>query len=399
MIAVVVPLAATLAIQIAVSGAGLSGPVIAPIANDDLGLAAAFVGVYVAFMYATAAVVTATSGAWLQRFGAVGTSQICLGFSGLSLLSISTGTLAGFALAGFLAGVGYGPTTPASSAILARVGRPEQRNLIFSIKQTGVPAGNMLAAAAIPSLALAFGWQTAAAMAGAVVLALAAGMTPLRARLDSGATIARSPTLRAALVGPMRQILAEDPLRKLVLISVAYSGLQGVLSTFMIVFLVEEAALGVVAAGFVLAAAQIAGVGGRVLWGVVADRFGRPLRVLGLLGLAMGAFGVAMAVFGAGLSYPALIVLAMGFGGTAVAWNGVYLAELARLAGPARAGEIVGAGGLFTFGGVALLPSAFTAIVLAAGSYALALALVSIPAILSGVWLLRGNPAEAKPAP
>lgn len=75
------------------------------------------------------------------------------------------------------------------------------------------------------------------------------------------------------------------------------------------------------------------------------------------------------------------------------------MAELARLAGPARAGEIVGAGGLFTFGGVALLPSAFTAIVLAAGSYALALALVSIPAILSGVWLLRGNPAEVKPAP
>ncbi|MFM7345863.1 MAG: MFS transporter [Tagaea sp.] len=394
---VVVPVGVTLSIQIAVSGAGVAGAVLAPLANDDLGLNAAFVGIYVAYMYAAAAMVTATSGAWLQRFGPIGTSQICLGFSGLSLLSISTGTLWGFALAGLFAGLGYGPTTPASSAILARVGRPDQRNLIFSIKQTGVPGGNMIAAAAIPSLALAFGWQAAAALGGAAVLMLAVALAPLRERMDALAPIARAPSLRAALVDPMRTILARPDLRRMALISIAYSGLQGALSAFLMVMLVEEAALGVVAAGFVLAIAQAAGVGGRVLWGVVADRLGKPALILGLLGLAMGAFGIATALGASRLPLPALWALAVCFGGTAVAWNGVYLAELARLAGPARAGEIIGASGFFTFGGVAILPFAFTLIVLATGSYALALALVSCPALLGGMGLLRAGGGTAKP--
>ncbi len=395
--AIVVPLAVTLSIQIAISGAGVAGAVLAPLANDDLGLNAAFVGVYVAYMYGTAALVTATSGAWLQRFGPLGASQICLGFSGLSLLAISTGTLWGFALAGVLAGIGYGPTTPASSAILSRVGRPDQRNLIFSIKQTGVPGGNMIAAAAMPSLALAFGWQGAAAMGGAVVLLVALALTPLRGPIDALAPAPRNRSLRAALVEPMRAILARPDLRRLALVSIAYSGLQGSLSAFLIVFLVEEAFLGVVAAGFVLAIAQAAGVGGRVLWGIVADRLGNPATILGLLGLAMGGFGIATALLAATLPLWALWTVSVCFGGTAVAWNGVYLAELARLAGPARAGETIGASGFFTFGGVAVLPFAFTMIVLVAGSYALAFALVSVPAILAGIWLLRGRAAGVKP--
>jgi hypothetical protein len=130
---------------------------------------------------------------------------------------------------------------------------------------------------------------------------------------------------------------------------------------------------------------------------VVADRLGKPALILGLLGLAMGAFGIAMALGASRLPLQALWALAVCFGGTAVAWNGVYLAELARLAGPNRAGEIIGASGFFTFGGVAILPFAFTLIVLATGSYALALALVSCPALLGGMGLLRAGGGTAKP--
>ncbi len=387
----VATVAITFVIQVAVSAAGIAGPVLAPFAGAQLSLNAALIGIYVAFMYATAAIVTATSGAWLQRFGPMGTSQLCLMFAGLSLLAISTGTLWGFALGGFLAGVGYGPTTPASSVVLSRVGANRFRNLIFSIKQTGVPGGNMAAAAILPTLALMIGWQAAALTSGAAVLALAAALTPFRRALDEGAQVARAASLRAALIGPMRTIFATPKLRNFVMLSMAYSGLQGVLSTTMIVFLIEEAKLDIVAAGFILAIAQGAGVGGRVLWGVVADRTGRPALILGSLGLAMGFFGIATAYGAPHLPLPVLAVLAACFGGTAVAWNGVYLAELASLVEPAQAGEIVGAGGLFTFGGVAILPFAFTLIVLAAGSYAAALAILSLPAIAGGVWVLRGT--------
>ncbi len=387
----VATVAVTFAIQVAVSGAGLSGPVIAPLATDALDLPPAFVGIYVAYVYALSAIVTATSGAWLQRFGAMGTSQLCLVFSGLSLFAISIGTVWGFVLAGFLAALGYGPTTPASSVILSRNGADRYRNLIFSIKQTGVPAGNMLAAALLPSLALALGWREACAIAGAVVLAMALAVAPLRKKMDEGALIARAPSLRAALFQPMRTLLTDPDLRRLAILSLAYGGLQGVMSTFTIVFLIEAAALDIVTAGFVLAVALAMGAVGRIVWGIVADRTGQPARVIGWLGIAMGVFGVIIA-FGAGhLPLPVLTLFAGCFGGTAMSWNGVFLSELARGVGPARAGEIVGASGLFTFGGVAILPSAFAVIVLTTGSYANAYALATIPAILIGVWQLRAS--------
>lgn len=393
---IVATVAVTFAIQVAVSGAGLSGPVIAPLATDALNLPPAFVGIYVAYVYALSAIVTATSGAWLQRFGAMGTSQLCLVFSGLSLLAISIGTIWGFVLAGFLAALGYGPTTPASSVMLSRTSADRYRNLIFSIKQTGVPTGNMLAAAAMPSLALLLGWREACAVAGAVVLAMALAVVPLRKKMDEGALIARAPSLRAALIQPMRTILTDRDLRRMSILSVAYGGLQGVMSTFTIVFLIEEARLDIVTAGFVLAIALTMGAVGRIVWGIVADRSGKPGAVLGGLGIAMGIFGITIALAAAHLPLAVLCLLAACYGGTVMTWNGIFLAEVARIVGPARAGEIVGASGLFTFGGVALLPSAFTIAVFATGSYAAAYVIVAIPPILIGVWQLRARDTDAK---
>ena len=47
--------------------------------------------------------------------------------------------------------------SPASCA--QRVATSALAPLIFSLKQTGVPAGGMLAGAILPSVALAFGWH------------------------------------------------------------------------------------------------------------------------------------------------------------------------------------------------------------------------------------------------
>ena len=44
------------------------------------------------------------------------------------------------------------------------------------------------------------------------------------------------------------------------------------------------------------------------------------------------------------------------FGATAIGWNGVQLAEVARLAPPGTAGEVTGATGFVTFAGVVIGP-------------------------------------------
>ena len=58
-----------------------------------------------------------------------------------------------------LIGVACAIETPASSDILARVTPAAHRTFIFSLKQTGVQVGGMLAGVAYPAALPALGWR------------------------------------------------------------------------------------------------------------------------------------------------------------------------------------------------------------------------------------------------
>src|SRR3972149_102868 len=117
--------------------------------------------------------------------------------------------------------------------------------------------------------------------------------------------------------------------------SFVYGGVQITLVTYPVTFLTESFLMTLVLAGLVMAVAQVASVAGRVLWGVLADRVLARRTMLGLLGIGMG--GSAMATLAASPSWSPgmLFAFAALFGATAVGWNGVYLAEVARLVPPA----------------------------------------------------------------
>lgn len=384
------PLFLTLGVQILVSGASLTVAVLAPLVGPDLGVPTAGVGYYVAALYGIAAVAGLASGGLIQRLGALGTMQVTLCSGAVGQLLLAIGTPWSVALAAVACGISLGPTTPASSAILVGNTQTANRNLVFSLKQTGVPGGFMLAALSMPPLALALGWRGAAVVAACVLFAAALALTPWCQQFASGRTNVRPAfSLRAQFVEPLQRLWAVKELRRLGLASAAFSGLQGSLAGFLVAFLVHDTALDLVAAAGVLAAAQAAGVVCRVVWGLVADKSGRPDRVLGLLGLAMAGLGAFVGLAAPSLSYPVLLLACILFGATAMSWNGVYLGEVARIAPPDRVGEATGAIGLFTFGGVALMPGLFASIVLLSDSYALAYTIAALAPAAFGTALLR----------
>jgi hypothetical protein len=90
-----------------------------------------------------------------------------------------------------------------------------------------------------------------------------------------------------------------------------------------------------------------------------------------------------------------MTVLCAAFGGTAIGWNGVFLAEVAREAPAGKTVEATGGALFLTFFGVLVAPPLFALIVESGAGYAAAFAIVAAPPLLSGLWLL----SHAAPRP
>lgn len=379
-------LVVTTAIQAAAACALLTVPSIAPVVATELGVPASTIGTYISLLYIGASTAALAGGGVVLRYGALRLSQICLlaCAAGLLITLLAGGgsatALAIVALAAIVIGIGYGPITPASSHVLARTTSPESMALVFSIKQTGVPAGTALAGLLVPPLTVALGWHGALAVIAVGCIAIALAAQPLRAPLD----IDRDRNARVsagALVGGLMLVARAPALRTMALVSFVYAGMQMLVSGFIVAYLNTEIGLGLVAAGTALTVANIAGVVARISWGSFSDRTGAPRATLALIGFLMAAASVAAACFTAAWPMLALLVVAAALGATAIGWNGVYLAEVARLAPPGEAGRATGGCLFFTFVGVVVLPFLFGWLQRSTGSYA---ACFIAAAIISG---------------
>ncbi len=381
-------LAVTTAIQIAAAMAALALPAVAPAAALDLGVPASMVGTYLSLLYIGSSTAALAAGGLVPRFGAIRLSQVALGLCALGLLAGTGPWIALAALSALVIGLGYGPITPASSHVLARTVSPERRALTFSIKQTGVPAGTALAGLVVPPLAVAFGWPVGVGAAALLCLIVALAAQPLRAALDADRD--RSARLsKASLAEGLRVVRASAGLRTMAAVSFVYAGVQMCVSGFIVAFLAEGVGLPLVTAGLGLSAANAAGVIARIAWGGVADRWLAPRTTLALIGMLMAVFSIVTAAIAPGWPVAAVLAACAALGATAIGWNGVYLSEVARIAGPARAGLATGGCLFFTFVGVVISPFLFGVLQRATGSYAVCFAAVAVLCAVTGAALWR----------
>ncbi len=381
-------LIATLAIQALATMTVLTPPVFVGLAAPDIGVGTNAIGVFTAVIYAAACFAAAGAGGPVRRYGAIRVSQAGLVIGGLGLVCLTTAWLPLVVLGAGFIGIGYGPMTPASSHILIRQTPPQRRALIFSIKQTGVPLGGALAGLVVPPLTLAFGWKGAALAVAAASLALAVASEPLHKSLDDDADPA-APTTGGGVFAALKLVFGIPALRRLSLASLAYSAMQLCVSAFIVAFLTERVGIGLVTAGLIMAVAQAAGMAGRVLWGWLSDRLLTPNRALSLLGLSIAATGAALAMVTP--SWPVALVglVAALLGSVALGWNGVFLAEVARLAPPGAAGSATGGALAFTFVGALLGPPLFGLMIDLTDSYRVAFFVAAAFAALSGLAIMR----------
>ncbi|MDR1709824.1 MAG: MFS transporter [Candidatus Accumulibacter sp.] len=301
--------------------------------------------------------------------------------------------------AAFLIGVGYGPSPPAASELLTRTSPPAHRSLIMSIKQAGVPLGGALAGVLLPALVALADWRAALLATAIIALTSALAVQPWREALDAGRDASRRPTM-ARLLSPANLampflVLREVPgMLPLTLATVCFASAQSCVLAFFVTQLTSETGFPLAVAGAAFSAMQVSGTFSRIVMGWIADRLGSA-RTLLFLALGSAAVVTALAFMDGG--WPVWRVMAAGVavGATSISWNGVYLAEVARVVPLRRIGDATSGSTFFLFIAYAAGPFLFALGVPLAGGYGacfLVVALVQLLAVPALARCIRLNP-------
>jgi MFS family permease len=361
--------------------------VIAPAIITDLQIDAAWIGIYFGLTGIAALFTQLGCGSFIVRYGALRMSQIALVMLAVGTALATLGTPVMLVLSAIITGGGAAVSTPASSHLLGRCSPPGYLPLVFSIKQTAVPAGLLLAGALAPQLTEWIGWRGTVLISAAACVVFVLMMQPLRRIFD----VDRVPTRTFRLSdfrGTLVSVLGTPGLRTLSFACLAFNGVQTVVTAYFVVYL-TTIGYTPVAAGFIFSAVVAVAMPGRIVWGWLGSGY-IPPRLL-IAGLAIG-MAVSVGLLGVcSADWPTLLLgfVAVVLSATALSWHGIILAETARAAPEGMRGAVTG--GVLSFGQVGALtePLIYSALLGLTGNYGLGFIVCGIPALVVGVSMLR----------
>lgn len=382
-------LACTLGAQATGTMATMTLPAVAPAVAAGLGVPSSVIGYQISLLAAAMLFSLVFGGNLSTRLGAARVQQLSLVLLVSGCLVATGPNVVFFFMSAVLLGLGYGLMTPSASHLLMRFTPENRRNLLFSVKQTGVPFGGIGAALIAPAVATAFGWRWALIVSAIVLSVLIVMFERRRIYWDDD----RNP-LAPVVVNPLIGIVTIWRQRALRYLSISGACLvvpQFAISTFTVVLFVEELGYTLVAAGVVLTASQVAGVAGRVLWGWLADVTHNCYTVLSALSVVMLAMSLVCFTLTPQWPIVAACALFFVFGSTASGWNGAFLAEVARLTPRADVVKVTGGALFYVNVGKMLGPIAVANLYVLTGSYVTSFGLLAVTAAAALACLLAAR--------
>jgi len=371
----------TMAAQIA-SAMGIAiFPVLAPQLAQLLAVDASYVGFQISILFGAAMLVSSFVGTVVLRWGACRSMQWSLWLSAAGMLAGLAGKLWLMPVAAIFIGASNSLAAAGAAHLLFRFSPPKHRNLIFSIKQTGVPLGWALIALVAPLLTVWMSWRISLLVVLAYSVAGALLLERWRNQWDDDRDpqAAGSTNLLTGII-----VLWRYPtLRYLGMSAFFFSFVQLCLGAFTVNLLVQEAGYSLVAAGIMLSLVQVAGMTGRLTFGWIADRSRQAIVVLTVTSL-VAAVGCVGSVFISGSwPTPLLAVFYAVFGVVAYGWNGVMHAQIARLSPPGMVSVATGGVMVWIFGGILVGPALFAVAYRWIGSYTITFGVLTVAALIS----------------
>jgi sugar phosphate permease len=337
-------------------------------------------------------------GAAADRWGERAVLASGLGLAGAVLLmAASVHGAVGLGLCLAVSGAAGGSVFAASGRLILGWFARHERGLAMGIRQSSQPLGVALAAATLPAL----GSGDRGLLPSLVFLG---GFCLLAAVLV--VVFVRDPQRAQAVPAADSSDRPASPYRQPVLWRIhAASALlvvpQFTVATFALVYLVDGRGWTALAAGRLLAVAQVGGAATRLAVGFWSDRVSSrmgPMRLLAA-GTAAGMAALAVAAAaGAAVAVPILLVCSL----VAVSTNGLAFTAVAEFAGPSWAGRALGIQNTGQNALAAATPPVLALVIGTlgfGGSFAIAAAFPVVAAALVPVATERGLSALARTAP
>lgn len=348
-----------LLLQIVVALLGRSISPLGVLIGEDLNLTKAQIGMLPAAFFVGQSFNSIPAGLITDR---VGTRKMIIGITiliGSSFILVSvTNIFIILLLLLFLGGAGYGAMHPASNRGVLYWFNKEQLGLAMGIKQTGVTVGSALSALILLPLSNEFGWRTIVLVTSIILIAY--GVMASRLYVEPSNSIGNTKDIKNF----MQSLLSVLKHKALILISFCAMGLsagQMMLNTYIVLFAYEKLGYTLFLAGLLLVISEVFGSLGRILWGMISDKYLYSNRIIVLITISTvaGCLAIILSLLGEGFPY-VLITLIVGVLGFCISgFNGIWMNAATELVPKEQSGASSGISIMLGTMGVLIGPPIF----------------------------------------
>ncbi len=315
-------------------------PPIAPFLQADLNLTHTQIGLFISAIYTGTAALSIPLGSLTDFFGV--RRMLLLGAVFMGLLIIITsraGTFIEIFIFLFLLGAAYSVIPPSTSKGIIEWFPLNERAMAMGVKQSGVTAGGLIAAAVLPYLASTLGWPTGLILSGIVAVIFGASLWPLYK--ETHAT--RNETSFSHSKN-LRELLWNKDILIICFVAMVYGAVQLSFVTYLVLYLEEVISLGVVLAGFYLAAANGAGTIARIVFGLISDRLfhGERKITLIIIGCITAAMCLILGYMTSDTYAWAIFIIIVIFGFSSMGHNALMITFVGESARKELSGTAVG---------------------------------------------------------
>lgn len=390
-----VPIAAIFVLQTTSSFLARFIPIIAPAVSEEFGWSGSSIGYLTAANSLGGLAILVGGSVLLKQIGGMRTLQLCLLLGAASMAFFLHPSVSIALAACFVMGLSNGAANPAGSEVLQRFSPPGKRNLIFSIKQAGVPLGGVIAGLLIPAIIVLAGWRIALFLCALLVLLPTLATWRISSGLDetptSGHWHMSMPTLHSlhTLRVPLESLLSNLGLLKISIVGSLFAVSQSCWFTFTVIYLIDRLGFSLGLAGVVFAVMQAGGVIGRVALGWLSDHLRSATASLSVAAVVSATTTVLLGLSGPDWPVWTIVILAFVAGCSAASWNGVQIAEVARRSPPDMISETAAGSSILVNVVNMVVPTVFAAFVAFSGRYDYAFGFAGVCTLLVLVFLPR----------